>query len=130
VVRKIRQAWPEVGILLRGDSYYACPAVYDFCEEFDMKYVLGLRPLPPLVREIKPFIEDVSQRFTQERRPLKMFTETDYKANSWPMARRVIAKVEHNALGPNTRFIITNLEHWNRRFIYQTVNPAGERWNL
>ena len=120
VVRKIRQAWPEVGILLRGDSHYSCPAVFDFCEDNDMKYVLGLRPFSPLVREVKPFIEEVFQRFKQERHPVKMFTETLYKAKSWQKARRVIAKVEYNALGSNTRFIITNLEHWNRRFIYQT----------
>jgi hypothetical protein len=50
-----------------------------------------------------------------------MFTKTDYKAKSWKKTRRVITKVEYNALGSNTRFIITNLEHWNRRFIYQTV---------
>jgi hypothetical protein len=31
IVKKIRQAWPGVGILLRGDSYYSAPAVYDFC---------------------------------------------------------------------------------------------------
>jgi hypothetical protein len=121
VVRKIRQAWPEVGILLRADSYYSCPAVFDFCEENDMKYVLGFKPLSPLVREVKPLLEEVSQRFNLEKRPVKMFTETDYKAKSWPKARRVIAKVEYNALGSNIRFIITNLEHWNRRFIYQTV---------
>ena len=121
VVRKIRQAWPEVGILLRGDSYYACPAVFDFCEDNDIKYVLGLRPFSPLVRQVKPFIEEASQRFKKERHPVKMFTEILYKAKSWPKARRVIAKVEYNSLGSNTRFIITNLEHWNRRFIYHTV---------
>ena len=121
VVRKIRQAWPEVGILLRGDSYYACPAVFDFCEETDLKYVLGFKPLSPLVRQVKPLVEEVALRFKREKHPVKMFTETDYKAKSWPKMRRVIAKVEYNSLGPNTRFIITNLKHWNRRFIYQTA---------
>lgn len=121
VVKKIRQAWPEVGIILRGDSYYACPAVFDFCEETDMKYVLGFKPLAPLVREVKPYVEEVALRSEREKQPVKMFTETDYKAKSWPKTRRVIAKVEYNFFGPNTRFIITNLEHWNRRFIYQTV---------
>jgi hypothetical protein len=121
VVRKIRQAWPEVGILLRGDSYYSCPAVFDFCEENDMKYVLGFKPLSPLVREVKPLLKEASQRFDLEGQPVKMFTETLYKVKSWPKARRVIAKVEYNALGSNTRFIITNLQHWNRRFIYQSV---------
>ena len=121
VVKKIRQAWPEVGIILRGDSYYACPAVFDFCEETDMKYVLGFKPLAPLVRQVKPLVEEVALRSEREKQSVKMFTETDYKAKSWPKARRVIAKIEYNFLGPNTRFIITNLEHWNRRFIYQTV---------
>jgi hypothetical protein len=121
VVRKIRQAWPEVGILLRADSYYACPAVFDFCEDNDMKYVLGFKALSPLVREVKPLVEEASLRFDLENQPVKMFTETLYRAKSWPKRRRVIAKVEYNALGSNTRFIITNLEHWNRRFIYQSV---------
>jgi len=121
VVKKIRKAWPEVGILLRADAYYSCPAVFDFCEETDMKYVLGFKSLSPLVRQVESFVQEASQRFKLERHPVKMFTETLYKAKSWPKVRRVIAKVEYNALGSNTRFIITNLEHWNRRFIYQTV---------
>jgi hypothetical protein len=121
VVKKIRQAWPEVGILVRGDSYYSCPAVFDFCEDNDIKYVLGFKSLSPLAREVKPLVEEASLRFNQEAHPIKMFTEALYKAKSWSMARRVIAKVEYNALGSNTRFVITNLEHWNQRFIYQTV---------
>jgi len=121
VVKKIRQAWPEVGIILRGDSYYACPAVFDFCEETDMKYVLGFKPLAPLVRQVKPLVEEVALRSERDKQSVKMFTETDYKAKSWPKTRRIITKIEYNFLGPNTRFIITNLKHWNRRFIYQTV---------
>jgi hypothetical protein len=121
VVKKIRKAWPEVGLLLRADSYYACPEVFDFCEENDMKYVLGFKSLSPLKRQVKPLVEETSQRFDLEAQPVKLFTETLYRAKSWPKARRVIAKVEYNALGSNTRFIITNLEYWNRRFIYQTI---------
>jgi len=121
VVRKIRQAWPDVGLLLRADSYYACPEVYNFCEENDMKYILGFKELSPLQREVKPFLKEAALRFNLEGEPVRMFTEILYKAQSWSKARRVIAKVEYNALGSNTRFIITNLEHWNRRFIYETV---------
>lgn len=121
VVEKIRQAWPEVGIILRGDSHYACPAVFDFCEDNDLKYILGFKSLSPLVRQVKPLLGEVGLRFDLEKQPVKMFTETLYKAKSWPKKRRVIAKLEYNACGSNTRFIITNLEHWNRRFIYQTV---------
>ena len=120
VVRKIREAWPEVGILLRGDSHYSCPAVFDFCEENDVRYVLGLRPFAPLVRQVQPLAEEVSRIAGQHKQPVKRYTEILHQAKSWKRARRVIAKVEHNTIGPNLRFIITNLEHWNRRFIYQT----------
>ena len=121
VVRKLREAWPEVGIILRGDSHYSCPAVYEFCEDNDMKYVLGFMPLSPLVKQVKPLVKEAIDRFRRERHPVKIFTETLYKAKSWGTFRRVIAKVEYNALGSNARFIVTNLEHWNRRFIYQTA---------
>ena len=121
VVKRIRQAWPEVGLILRGDSHYSCPEVFDFCKENDLKYVLGFKALSPLLRQVKPLVEEMALRFKQEKQPVRMFTETLYKAQSWKKACRVIAKVDSNALGTNTRFIITNLEHWNRRFIYETV---------
>ena len=121
VVKRIRQAWPEIGLILRGDSHYSCPEVFDFCEENDLKYVLGFKALSPLLREVKPLVEEMALGFKQEKQPVRMFTETLYKAQSWKKACRVIAKVDSNALGTNTRFIITNLEHWNRRFIYETV---------
>lgn len=121
VVRKIRQAWPEVGILLRADSHYSCPEVFDFCEQNDMKYVLGFKPLAPLVRQVKPLVKEASQRFDLEKQSVKIFAEILYKATSWTKRRRVIAKIEYNSLGENSRFIITNLEHWNCRFIYQTA---------
>lgn len=121
VVKKIRQAWPEVGIILRGDSYYSSPAVYDFCEDNSIKYVLGFNPLSPLLREVKPLVKEAAWGFELGKQPVKRFKEILYKVKSWPRARRIIAKVEYNALGPNIRFIITNLEHRNLRFIYQTV---------
>jgi hypothetical protein len=121
VIGKIRQAWPEVGIILRGDSYYACPEVYDFCEFHNIKYSLGFKPYAPLVRKIQPVVQQAAQRYTRWSCPVKVFTEIRYRVRSWDKARRIIAKVEYGALGSNTRFIITNLEHKNRRFLYETV---------
>jgi hypothetical protein len=121
VVKKIRQAWPEVGILLRGDAHYSCPEVFDFCEDNDTWYVLGFKSLSPLVRQVQPLVNEVARTAEQDKRPVKRYTELLHKAQSWEKARRVIAKVEHTMIGPNLRFIITNLEHWNLRFIYQTV---------
>jgi len=46
VVRKIRTAWPGVGILLRADSHDTAPEVLAFCETANLKFALGLTPRP------------------------------------------------------------------------------------
>lgn len=121
VVKKIREAWPEVGVLLRGDSYYSCPAVYEFCEEYEIKYVFGFKPYKPLKEKAKKLVEEAEKRYAREKQPVKIFSEFFHQAKSWPQPKRIIVKVEYNALGQNVRFIVTDLEHWNRRFIYATV---------
>lgn len=121
VVKKIREAWPEVGVLLRGDSYYSCPAVYEFCEKEEIKYVFGFNPPKALKEKAKKLVEEAQKRYAREKQPVKIFSEFFHQAKSWPQPKRIIVKVEYNALGQNVRFIVTDLEHWNRRFIYETV---------
>ena len=41
VVQKLRAAWPEVVISVRGDSGVAVPAVSDCCEQEQLHYALG-----------------------------------------------------------------------------------------
>ena len=121
VVGKIREAWPEVGILLRGDSYYSCPAVYEFCEEYEIKYIFGFKPYKPLKEKAKELVEEAQKRYAREKQSVKMFNEFPYQAKSWPQPKRIIVKVECNALGLFVRYVVTNLEHWNKRFIYETA---------
>jgi len=121
VVRRIREAWPDVGILLRGDSYYSCPAVYEFCEEEKIKYVFGFKPYNSLKKKTEPLVQEAQKRYVRQMHPVKMFSEFFHKAKGWPQPKRIIVKVEYNALGQNVRYVVTNLEHWNRRFIYETI---------
>ena len=44
LVGAIRTTWPQVEILLRADSHYACPEVLDWCEANGLDYILGLAP--------------------------------------------------------------------------------------
>jgi hypothetical protein len=121
IVKRIKAAWPEVGILLRGDSYYSCPEVFEFCGEWEIKFCLGFIPRKPLMEKVAKLVDQVQTLFSQEKHPVKLFAEFFYQAKTWRQAQRIIVKVEANALGSNVRFIVTNLEHENRRFIYETV---------
>ena len=121
VVKKIRDAWPDVGIMIRGDSHYGAPEVYDFCEGEDLKYIFGLTPQNPMWKEAEKLIEEAKKLHTFHKETIKLFGEFEYQAKSWSKPLRIIYKTEHNHRGPNTRFIVTNLEHSRRRFIYQTA---------
>lgn len=121
IVQKIRQAWPQVGILVRGDSYYSTPAVYDFCDQHEIKYVFGFTPYKPLLQAAESLMTRARELYQHSGGPVKIFGEISYQAKSWPKAKRIICKAEYNDKGANTRFIITNLKHANYRFIYQTV---------
>ena len=121
IVKKIRSAWPEVGIMIRGDSHYGAPEVYDFCEEEDLKYIFGLTPRNPMWEETEELRDEARELYILHKERIRLFGEFEYQAKSWSKPLRVIYKAEHNHRGPNTRFIVTNLEHSRRRFIYQTA---------
>ena len=63
LVRAIRSHWPEVEILVRADSHYACPEVLDWCETQGVDYILGLAPTRTLRRHITGLEESTAARF-------------------------------------------------------------------
>jgi Transposase DDE domain group 1 len=114
IVTRLRTAWPGVRILLRADNGLAVPAVYDFCEHNDLDYVLGYASNAVLQRATEQALADVElyYRFYGYRDPhVQRFEELgDYQADSWPHARRVVAKIEINPKGSQRRFVVTNLQ--------------------
>ena len=121
IVKRIRKAWPDVGIIIRGDSHYGCPEVFDFCCQHNIKYVLGLTTREPMIEKSHTFSEEAKELYSLKNEPIKLFGEFSYQAKSWTNTQRVIFKAEHNDKGSNTRFIVTNLVNNNRHMIYQTI---------
>ena len=121
IVKQIRQAWPKVGIIVRGDSHYGCPEVFDFCDENDLKYVFGMTVWEPIKKKAQALSGKASELFSLTNKPVKLLGEFFYQAGSWTRAERIIYKAEHNEKGPNLRAIVTNLENNNRRMIYDTI---------
>jgi hypothetical protein len=121
IVRKIRRTWPEVGIIIRGDSHYAGPDMFDFCDKYNLFFILGLTGRTPMNRKVETIIEKAKELFFQNNKPVKLFTEFEYQANSWSSSQRVICKVEYNEKGSNVRFILTNLVNSRIKMIYQTI---------
>lgn len=121
IIERIRKVWPKVGIIVRGDSHYGCPEVFDFCDEHHLKYVFGLTLRKPMLKKAQLLSDQAKELFSLKNEPVKLFGEFVYQANSWETSQRIIFKAEHNEKGPNLRAIVTNLENNNRRMIYDTI---------
>jgi len=65
VVRKIRKAWPEVGILLRADAHYTSPEVIEFCETENFRYAMGLTPNAVLRKKAASLVKEAERSPSQ-----------------------------------------------------------------
>jgi hypothetical protein len=111
VVTKLRQAWPDVLILVRGDTGFALPEMYEFCEREGLLYSLGFASNNVLKEMSDPWLAELQEALTQ--RPgetVRRFEEVaEYRAKDWSRARRLLVKLEVNSCGTNRRFVITNM---------------------
>lgn len=123
LLRAIRANWPKTQIMLRGDSHYCAPEVLDFCRANGLDYTLGVAPTTTLRRHIVDLEGSVKARYeaAPKQGKARRFREFHDGAASWSRVERVIARVEVGAEGPDTRFIVTNLEKRNARVLYEDV---------
>lgn len=121
IIQRIREAWPHVGILLRADSHYSSPEMYDYCRDNNLKYVIGFKAYEPLLKESEALLHKAREFYDTAKRPVKLYGECSYQAGSWSLPARIIYKAEFNHQGSNLRFIVTNLVHSSRKFIYEEI---------
>ena len=113
LVARLRAAWPGVVIRVRADNGFGVPAVYDFCEREGLSYAIGYASNAVLQRATDAALADVElyYHFYGRRDPfVQRFEEVrDYRAESWPRPRRIVAKIERTPQGSQRRFVVTNL---------------------
>jgi len=113
IVQALRAAWPNLLILVRGDSGLATPEVYEFCEAEGLLYAFGYSSNDVLKRRTAQALHDLETYYTfyGEREPAVQRFEVfeDYQADTWSRPRRIVAKIEINRHGSNRRFVVTNL---------------------
>ena len=122
IVAQIRQAWPQVRIILRGDSGFCREELLSWCEEHGVDYVVGLAKKLACWESVAAGAQAEAE-CQHSGKAARVFTEFMYQTReSWSRARRVIAKAEHLEKGPNPRFVVTSLS------AQETVFPSPSRW--
>ena len=128
---RLEKALPTTKIVLRGDSGFALPEVYDWCEaqKPPVRYVLGLPPNSRLNELAQPYMDAAKAEFAATGQPVRRFYEFEYAAKTWPHPRRVILKAEVTAAGPNPRFVVTNMKAAPRTVYDKWYARRGEMEN-
>ena len=123
IVKQIRTAWPEVPIVLRGDSGFCREELMAWCENHQVDYVFGLARNVHLAAMVAQALQEAQRQWEQTQQPARVFTEFQHEtvSGTWSRQRRVVAKAEHIDGKSNPRFIVTSLsaEAWAARLLYE-----------
>ena len=109
LVKRIRQAWPKVRIIFRGDSGFCRWKMLRWCERHNVGYIIGIARNACLERAVAGLLDEAAQQVAATQHKVRRFTEFYYQAGTWDRPRRVITKIEVTVKGRNPRYIVTNL---------------------
>ena len=123
LVKRFRKKWPEVRIIFRGDSDFCRWKMLSWCDRNDVKYIVGIAKNARLQAFTSRTIRKAEKTFNRTGRKAKLYNEIYYAARTWDRKRRVIVKAEHNSIGPNTRYVITNISE-PPKYLYEEVYCA------
>jgi hypothetical protein len=123
IVEKLRQAWPEVRIILRGDSGFCRDEIMSYCEHSTkLDYVWGLAKNSRLIKRIRAEMAQAQKLHQSSHKAARVFKDFRYRTrHSWSCERRVVGKAEYLAKGANPRFIVTSMacEEHDARSLYE-----------
>lgn len=129
LVKRLRQAWPEVRIILRGDSGFCRHKMLSWCERRQVGYIVGLAKNARLNGLAEPSLAEAKAGWEHSGEKQRLFAELRYGAKSWTKPRRVIARLEHGPKGANPRYVVTNLEGDGQDLYEQLYCARGEMEN-
>ena len=109
LVQAIRARWPQVKIIVRGDTDFSKPNLMRWCERNDVGYVFGFG-VNSRIKEDMVF-ESIAAHcdFNRTGATARRFRWIKYRAKRWKTTRWIVGKSEHSNQGRNQRFVVTNL---------------------
>jgi len=124
IVKQIRDTWPAVKIIVRGDSGFCREKIMNWCEGHGIDYVFGLAKNERLKAVIDEELQQAKQLYEETEKPARVYKDFCYETlKSWSRKRRVIAKAEYLDKGSNPRFVVTSVERhrMDMRTIYENL---------
>ena len=159
IIPRLRRQWPEVLIIVRGDSAYARDDIMSWCESMPkVEYVFALSSNSRLQTRAQRVENYAQQDYQYRRERAKEAITPHFQANeltpeeldqlippavnygcfpyktldSWRTHRRVVCKVTYGASGPRRHFVVTSFssQQFSSKALHiQQYCPRGEMEN-
>ena len=123
LVKRLRQAWPEVNIIARADSGFCRQTILNWCDRSNVKYIVGIARNKVLEKRLSPLMDEAKARYEDTNEKQKLFTQFEYAAGTWKSSKTIIGKAEYSKEGTNPRFIVTNIDG-DPRLLYEDIYCA------
>ena len=139
VVWALREKYPEVEIIVRGDGGFGVPKMINACHRLKVKFCFG----KPQNRRLHALSERFQVRSAlgwtlrkrregRDAKPYRVYGEFRYAAKEWRQAERLIVKSEVTLGELNPRFVVTSLraeDGWSPKRVYQFYCGRGDPEN-
>ncbi len=128
LVKRLRQQWPDVEILFRGDAGFCRHEIMTWCERHGVGYIVGIGRNQRITKRSQTWLDQAEQEFKVTQEKVRVFGEFRYGSREWKKGgqikeRRVIIKAEQLVGKSNPRYIVTNLTG-DPKHLYEKVYCA------
>ena len=118
IIKRIREKYPDIKIIIRADSGFSCPAFYRLAKKYDLLYTIGLASNTVLKEQSSRATKAVQLLYVANKKKHQHFFTFPYQAGTWEQEEMCHCKVESTGIGLNIRYIISNFEGKSAREIY------------
>lgn len=129
LIKRLRQQWPRVRIIVRAHSGFCRWKMLRWFERNRVKYVIGLARNNRINTLSAHLHEQAKWDYELTEQKQTHFGWIRYAAEPWDRERRVIVKAEHGPRGGNPRYVVTNLVGSPERIYRQIYRARGEMEN-
>jgi hypothetical protein len=110
IVGLLRRKWPDVMLIVRGDSGFCREDLMTWCDARDVDYILGMSKNSRLNRIVAKEMKKAKRRYAQTGLANRVYRDFSYRTlKSWSRKRRVVGKAEYLPGKENQRFVVTSL---------------------
>jgi hypothetical protein len=82
LVKRFRQAWPDVKIIFRGDSGFCRHEMFEWADKNNVFYITGIAQNAILKKLLQPFMLEAENGFNRTKEKQRLFTHSPYATST------------------------------------------------